>query len=126
MNILVAEDDKVNCCVISLYLNKYQHKIVHNGLEAIESLKTEYFDVIFMDLMMPVMSGLHATKEIRTNPEYDDIVIIALTAFGTEDMKKQCLDAGMNYFLTKPVDKEQLLDLLSNIEKLLCASTSSS
>ena len=126
MNILVAEDDNVSWCVISQHLEKYQHKIVHTGLDAIEALKTEHFDVILMDIMMPVMSGLHATKEIRTNPEYNDIVIVALTAFVTDDMKKQCLDAGMKYFLPKPINKEQLLDLLSNIEKSLCDSTSSS
>lgn len=109
-SILVVEDTKTNQMVLKLLLEKMNHrvKIVSNGLESVEYLQTNIgeIDVIFMDLSMPVMDGLTATKEIRkfckTTP------IIALTARAMEQDKQSCLNSGMNAFVSKPIRSKEI------------------
>jgi PAS domain S-box-containing protein len=107
--ILLAEDDLINQQILRSVLEKLGHtvKIVHNGRLALQALKHEDYDCIFMDIQMPEMDGFEATRHIRTNGEFKDVAnipIIALTAFAMTGDKEKCLEAGMNDYLSKPVD----------------------
>ncbi|HOT14497.1 MAG TPA: response regulator [Bacteroidales bacterium] len=107
--ILVAEDEDLNYIFIKEIL--YSHKIrlirAMNGKEAVDISKTEKIDLILMDIKMPVMDGLEATKKIRTFN--DKIPIIAQTAFATDADKKNVFASGCNDFISKPFTKELLL-----------------
>ncbi len=108
--ILIVEDNTLNQTVIKTLLNSINETlhlhIVGNGQLALDSLKSDNFDLIFMDMKMPVMDGLTATSLIRQfNSETP---IIALTANATKEEKQKCLDAGMNDFMVKPIDPNML------------------
>jgi CheY-like chemotaxis protein len=80
-----------------------------NGQEAIDALKRWEFDLVFMDLMMPVLDGISATKEIReTIPPAKQPIIVALTANSSEDDINNCMAIGMNDFISKPVELDVL------------------
>lgn len=115
--ILVVEDCKTNQMVIKLLLNKLGHNVTvaANGREALEMLERQAgnFDLVFMDLSMPVMGGLETTTEARKR--HIDIPIIALTAHALESDKKACLDAGMNGFVTKPIRTKELVDTMAQV-----------
>jgi CheY-like chemotaxis protein len=85
-------------------------KIVDNGEDAVEAVKNEQFDLILMDLQMPVMDGYEATSNIREieDPAKSTIPIIALTAAALKEVKEQVYDCGMDDFVTKPFDPEDL------------------
>ncbi|MDA0348174.1 MAG: response regulator [Verrucomicrobia bacterium] len=109
--ILLAEDNALNQQVISKLLSRlgYNAVLVENGQEAIDALKRWKFDLVFMDLMMPVLDGISATKEIReTIPPAKQPIIVALTANSSEDDINNCLAIGMNDFITKPVELDVL------------------
>jgi len=111
--ILVAEDNLVNQKLMSKYLEKLNidFDMVENGQEALDRLKEETYELIFMDCQMPVMDGFEATKIIRK--EYGNIMqIIAMTAYASKEDKLRCYKAGMNKFVTKPVDLEVLDEML--------------
>ncbi|EKB50804.1 GAF domain-containing hybrid sensor histidine kinase/response regulator [Cecembia lonarensis] len=117
-NILIAEDVPLNMLLLKTIIsNKYpKAKITEafNGQKAIDAYKKEKPDLIFMDVQMPEKDGFEATFEIRelekASGEFTPIV--ALTAGALESEKQRCLNAGMNYFLTKPIDKEKLAEVL--------------
>lgn len=117
IRILVAEDNSVNQFVVRGYLKRlgYSVDIVDNGITAIEYLKDNDYALVLMDCQMPIMDGIDATKIIR-NPEsgvrWPGIPIIALTAYAYESDRLQCLSAGMNDFLSKPIKPEVLKALL--------------
>jgi signal transduction histidine kinase/CheY-like chemotaxis protein/HPt (histidine-containing phosphotransfer) domain-containing protein len=105
MDILLAEDNLVNQMVAKGFLQKlgYIPDVVNNGYEAVQALKNKDYDLIFMDMMMPVMDGLEASRIIcASKPAHQRPWIIAMTANALEEHKQQCLQAGMNDFLTKP------------------------
>lgn len=111
--ILVVEDEEPNYQYVEAILEK-GFKLVHaiNGKEGIELFNSNDIDLILMDIKMPIMDGIEATKEIKkTNKE---IPIIALTAFAMAEDKKNALKAGCNYFLSKPVNRNQLLETINN------------
>jgi len=117
LSVLFAEDTKPNQKIGSIYLSKLNctTDIVGNGEEAIEKLTKNKYDLVLMDLMMPIMDGLSATKTIRNkNSEVldHDIPIIAMTASVMKGDREKCLDAGMNDFLPKPVKFKALVDKL--------------
>jgi CheY-like chemotaxis protein len=117
MNILVAEDNLVNQKVIGMMLRKlgYEAEIACNGIEAVKLALARHFDVILMDVQMPVMDGITATMTIRTSLPHDaQPQIIALTAHALNDDAQQCLNAGMNAHMTKPIKVGQLKDTLVN------------
>ena len=109
MRILVAEDEQQLSHVLSsaMTASGYQVDIANNGQEAVEQAKENAYDVIILDIMMPVKSGLEALKEIRAtgNRTY----IMMLTAMGEEDDKVTGLDAGADDYLTKPFSLKELL-----------------
>lgn len=111
-SILIAEDNDVNQMIIQKYLKKwgYSFVVANNGKEVLEKLKNEKdIFLVLMDCQMPEMDGLEATQKIRNQPgEYQHIPIIALTANALEEDQKRCLDAGMNSFLSKPLDAARL------------------
>lgn len=120
LSILVVEDDRVNQIAISRMLQKMGHTAicVSDGQKAIDSLKKNQFDCIFMDIQMPVMDGIEATKAIRNNPdltELSSIPIIALTAHAMPEDRENFLNVGMNDYISKPVSFEQLVACLKRI-----------
>ena len=113
--ILIAEDSKTNQMVIKLMLDKFGHQVLlaDNGLQAIEILKKEAIDLIFMDISMPVLDGLSATRKIRE--EGFTLPIVALTAHAMETDRDNCLQAGMNAFITKPIRVKELQKIIEQI-----------
>ncbi len=79
-----------------------------DGQQAIDNLENIFPDIIFMDIQMPVMNGLEATREIRKSDRCNDVIIIALTAGIMTEEKEQCIQAGMNDYLVKPVAVQDL------------------
>jgi len=113
LRILAAEDNIINQKVIKQMLNKlgYEPMLVNNGKEAIDAVKAKEFDVILMDIQMPEIDGLEATRIIRSE-NLSKAIIIAMTASAMAEDKSAALNAGMNYFLSKPVSFDQLMDEL--------------
>lgn len=111
IKILVAEDNDSNYSLVKHILKDYDITRVSNGVEAVEKVRYGKFDFVLMDLKMPIMGGLEATRKIR---EFDrHIPIIALTANAFDSDRASAVDAGCSVFLAKPVKKGQLLELLS-------------
>nr|WP_278706259.1 ATP-binding protein [Bacteroides intestinalis] len=111
LKILVAEDNDSNFLLVRNILKDYDLLRVTNGVEAVEEIRNGKFDFVLMDLKMPVMDGLVATRKIR---EFNsDIPIVALTANAFDIDRASAMDAGCNAFLPKPVKRKQLLELLS-------------
>lgn len=117
MRILVAEDEQQLSHVLSsaMTASGYQVDIANNGQEAIEQAKENAYDVIILDIMMPVKSGLEALKEIRATGNRTYIMI--LTAMGEEDDKVTGLDAGADDYLTKPFSLKELLARLRSHQR---------
>lgn len=114
-HILVVEDNKLNQMVMRKLLSSSSHisfAVVNNGQEAIDALQNGIYDVVLMDLQMPIMDGYEATKIIRSGKlghTIGDIPIIAVTADAMQETRQKVLDLGMNDYMTKPVNKELLL-----------------
>jgi CheY-like chemotaxis protein/nitrogen-specific signal transduction histidine kinase len=122
LRILLAEDNLVNQKVAIHMLKRigYQADVVMNGVEVIERLNHHDYDVILMDLQMPQMDGIEATKRILAEfPGHRCPTIIAMTANALEGDRQECLDAGMHDYVTKPVKIEQLAHALSQCQPLL-------
>jgi len=114
LKILLAEDNQVNQLLAVRVLNKLGYKDIHvavNGFEAIEKSAQQYYDVILMDVQMPEMDGLEATRHIRKINQHQP-VIIAMTANVLHEDKEACLQAGMDDFISKPVRWEDLMQYL--------------
>jgi two-component system sensor histidine kinase/response regulator len=114
LSILIAEDNVINQQVILYILQKlgYDPVIVENGKQAVDAALTIGYDIILMDLQMPEMDGLEATRLIRQSGLVDQPVIIALTANAMEGDEAECLQAGMNDYIGKPVKVDELLGKL--------------
>jgi two-component system, sensor histidine kinase len=115
LRLLLVEDNKTNQLVASKMLRAlgYTVDIADNGFEAVAACSANKYDIVFMDVMMPEMDGLAATRAIRKlPPPHCDPHIIALTAAVQKEDKDLCLDAGMNDFLIKPVTKNALAEKL--------------
>jgi CheY-like chemotaxis protein len=85
---------------------------VVNGLESLEECRKKQFSIILMDVQMPVMSGIEATRQIRMLPGYENIPIIGVTAGNVLGEREKCLESGMNDFLPKPIRQADLLEIL--------------
>ena len=112
LRILVAEDNCVNQTVAVRTLEKMGHSVVvaENGLQALSLLTEEAFDLVLMDIQMPQMDGLAATREIREAklPGYSQIPIVAMTALAMKGDKERCLKGGMDGYVSKPLDRREL------------------
>ncbi|OGS93346.1 MAG: hypothetical protein A2061_01230 [Gallionellales bacterium GWA2_59_43] len=108
LNVLLAEDNVVNRKVAITLLDRWGHRVTvaHNGREAIELCVAQTFDVILMDMLMPEVDGLDATRRIRERG--DSVPIVAMTANATEEDRQRCLDAGMDDFVSKPMVADDL------------------
>ena len=110
-HILVVEDMPVNCIVARGMLNSLGHSVdlAYDGSEALEKLKTAAYDLVFMDMQMPKLSGLDATRAIRAwGGAYANLPIIAMTANAFRSDRLECLAAGMNDFVAKPIELNEL------------------
>jgi polar amino acid transport system substrate-binding protein len=110
--ILIVEDNATNQRVVEGLLGKRGHQtsVVNHGREAIEALERGDFDLVLMDVQMPVLDGLEATRIIRRNPRWHSLPIVGLTAHAMAGDREQCLAAGMNDYLAKPVRPPALLE----------------
>ena len=111
--ILIAEDNDSNYILMTYILKKYyQFERAKNGQEAVEMAEKGGFDLVLMDIKMPIMDGLEATKAIRA--ALPNLPIIALTANAFDSDRQLAMDAGCNDFLSKPVSSELCLKALKN------------
>ncbi|MEC3875108.1 response regulator [Chryseobacterium salviniae] len=116
LEVLLVDDNPVNM-VLNNRIMKFLAPDAHlvetvNGLEALEECRKKHFSIILMDVQMPVMNGIEATKEIRLLPDYADVPIIGVTAGNVLGEKEKCLEAGMTDFLPKPIRQDDLLEKL--------------
>ena len=119
LSVLVAEDDAINQKVMLLMLKKLGHHadVVANGIEVLQALERHY-DVVLMDIGMPEMDGLQATKYIRHHwPAREQPRIIAVTAYALKGNREMCLEAGMDDFISKPVRIEELKSALQFVNR---------
>lgn len=121
LKVLVAEDNKINQVIARKFLEKWEIRtiVVNNGQEALDQIYQEKFDVILMDIHMPELDGIEATRMIRqsTNPVIADLPIIALTASALEEEIKLIMEAGMNDIVTKPFDPITLYQMIARYHK---------
>ena len=116
--VLLAEDDQTTQITVRRFLEKmgYMVKTVQSGEEVLAELTRAQYDCILMDVQMPVLSGLEATQEIRNSKAaFKDIPIIALTAHAMHGDREKFLEAGMDDYIAKPVEKEELLGVIGSI-----------
>lgn len=114
--ILIAEDNDINQMVIKKLMIKIgiPYEIVSNGLQALDALKNNTYDVVFMDCQMPELDGYEVTRKVRSsNFKMKDVPIIAMTANAIVGDKEKCLEAGMNDYITKPFDFSKVQQILN-------------
>jgi len=115
---LLAEDDRVSMISCKRMLEKLGHEIVaaSDGQEALQLLAEGDFDLVLMDIQMPVMDGVEATKAIREQSRFSakaSIPIVAMTAYAMTGDREKFLEAGMNGYIAKPVDKAALEEVIT-------------
>lgn len=120
LRILIAEDNAVNQKLAIRMLEQmgYRADLASNGLEAIESIERQPYDVVFMDVQMPEMDGLEATRKIRMMPAFTQPRIIAMTANAMQGDREMCLESGMNDYISKPIRPNELVDVLLRSERI--------
>lgn len=119
LRILVAEDNLVNQKMILLLLQKLGHHpvVVSNGVEAVHAVQSGHFDLVFMDVQMPEMDGLTATRHIREGRPDAQPKIVAMTAGALTVDRDVCLQAGMDDFITKPIERDALRECLKRVQE---------
>jgi PAS domain S-box-containing protein len=123
LKFLIVEDNLLNQKVVSAILKKHGHTfdVAVNGLVAVEKIKKSDYDIVLMDIQMPEMDGYDATKHIRNIEKQNDTqkksLIVALTANATTEDRTKCLNLGMDEYLVKPFNFENLEPILSNLKK---------
>lgn len=110
ISILIAEDSESNQDLLSLYFQRTACKLdfADNGKQAVEKYKSKHYDMILMDIFMPIMDGLDATRQIRAHEEEHDlpsVPVVAVTASAFEEDRQHSVDAGCTGFLAKPIRK---------------------
>ena len=117
LRMLVAEDNKINQQLMALLLRNAGHHVdlVENGEQAVEAVRTGTYDVVLMDVQMPILDGMQATRLIRALPApADRVPIIALTAHAMSGAREEYIAAGMDDYLSKPLDAATMLAMVSN------------
>jgi CheY-like chemotaxis protein len=112
--ILVVEDNHVNQKVVVAVLRKrgFTLELANDGREALAKLEKSEFDLILMDVQMPVLDGLEATRLIRKHERWQSLPIIAMTAHAMNGDRERCLEAGMSGYISKPVHPSHLLQTI--------------
>ena len=113
IKILLVEDYKHSQIIVTRLLKKNNFEnivVVENGAEAFKEVQNQKYDLILMDMQMPVMNGFEATEKIRQLSDYRDTPIIALTAFAMKGDKEKCLDAGATDYISKPIDSNEFIE----------------
>ncbi len=113
VKILFAEDYKHSQIIVTRLLKKNGFDdivVVENGEEALKAAQKEHFDIILMDMQMPIMNGFEAIEKLRQMPEYKDTPIISLTAFAMKGDREKCLDAGATDYIPKPIDSKEFIE----------------
>lgn len=120
--ILIVEDNHVNQKVVTAVLGKrgYTLEVANDGQEALIKLEKGEFDLVLMDVQMPVLDGLETTRSIRKDPRWKELPIVAMTAHAMNGDRERCLEAGMNGYISKPV---QPAHLLSTVDEFLTHRT---
>jgi CheY-like chemotaxis protein len=120
--ILVVEDNHVNQKVVTAVLRKrgFAIELANDGREALARLESDTFDLVLMDVQMPVLDGLEATRLIRQDPRWKTLPVIAMTAHAMNGDRERCLDAGMSGYISKPVHPSHLLQIID--EHLLASA----
>lgn len=115
VRVLLVEDNPVNTLVAKKLLIKLALTVdaVCNGAEAIDALQKAHYDLILMDVQMPVMDGYEATQKIRSMPDYATIPIIAMTAHAMYGDRERCIESGMNDYISKPIEFSLLAETLA-------------
>ncbi|MGZ5576300.1 MAG: response regulator [Methylobacter sp.] len=113
--LLLVEDNPINQQIAKETLEQegFEVSIAADGRDAVQKIRTSCFDAVLMDLEMPVMDGYEAARIIRSEPQFDDLPIIAMTAHAMKDVREKCLQTGMNGYVTKPIDVDELLENLT-------------
>ncbi|MGD9262513.1 MAG: response regulator, partial [Desulfobacterales bacterium] len=119
LKLLVAEDTPFNQKFIMRLLERWKHQatLVENGRQVLDTLQNETFDLILMDVQMPEMDGLEATKVVREHELTTGahIPIIAMTAHAVKGDRERCLEAGMDEYISKPIDSDKLFDIIETL-----------
>lgn len=113
IKILLAEDYKHSQIIVTRLLKKNNFDnivVVENGEDAVKMASGDKFDLILMDMQMPIMNGFEATEKIRQLPEYKNIPIIALTAFAMKGDREKCLESGATDYIPKPIDSKEFIE----------------
>jgi DNA-binding response OmpR family regulator len=115
--ILLAEDRQSNAEILIDYLtfSGYQLILATNGIEAVEQTKLHQPDLIIMDIQMPLMNGLEAIQQIRIQPDFSSVPIIAITALAMPKDRERCLQAGATEYLSKPISMKMLVNLIEGL-----------
>jgi signal transduction histidine kinase len=119
LNIMIAEDSKSSRLLLETIIRKLGHNIFSckNGLEALEAARLKRFDIIFMDIQMPEMDGIDATRAIRKIAGYKDALIFALTADTFLEKRPDISEVGFNRIILKPFDSETLVKIIYDVQK---------
>ena len=119
LSILVVDDNKFNRSLTRTILRKkggtgWSVSLAESGAEALQKIAEERFDLVFMDIQMPEMNGLETTQAIRSNEQGAEkrLPVIAMTAYAMEGDRQMCLDAGMDDYIAKPVDPDELVEVI--------------
>jgi CheY-like chemotaxis protein len=117
LRVLVAEDDPANQRVIAMLVSRLGHHadLAGDGEQAVTAIAGGDYDLILMDVHMPRLNGIAATRRVRAQRPGDQPPIVALTGSATADTREACLRAGMNGFLTKPIKPSELADLITGL-----------
>jgi two-component system chemotaxis response regulator CheY len=118
MKILVVDDDKTTRKLLSIYLKGKGHEVVtaENGLEGIEKVGTENVNLVVTDMNMPYMDGIEFVKNLRADPLYSELPIIMVTTEADEEEKRRAFEIGVDDYLVKPTNAEQIN---ASIKKIL-------
>ena len=116
VRLLLVEDNLVNQKVVLAMLRKrgYQIEIANDGREALEKLETapRPYDLVLMDVQMPVLDGLETTRVLRRDPRWAKLPVVAMTAHAMTGDREKCIEAGMNGYISKPVQPAHLITTL--------------
>ena len=121
LNVLLTEDNPVNQLTATTMLKKLGHKVdvANNGLEALEKLAENDYDIVFMDVQMPEMDGMTATARIRDDEKETGkhIPIVAMTAHAMQGDREKCLDGGTDEYVSKPIRRKDLKAVIERVSE---------